>query len=91
MANECVVYRCGRQDELYLYVRADIATDSLPAALLKKTGKLTKVMTLNLDARRKLARADAAKVVAALAKPGYYLQMPPEGHIRAHLHFGDGL
>lgn len=89
MSIECTVYRCKRQDEMYLYVRGGLDTASLPEGLLKITGALTQVMQLKLDGSRKLARVDAAKVAEALASPGYYLQMPPDGHIKANLHFGD--
>ena len=85
----CVVYRCNRQDEMYLYLRADVAPESLPAPLLQRTGKLTETMKLSLTSERKLARVDTARVLEQLSKTGYFLQMPPDGHIKAHLHFGD--
>ncbi len=88
---DCLIFRCSKQDEMYLYTRADFKTESLPEPLLKRIGKLTQVMALSLTSERKLARVDAAKVAQHLANEGYYLQMPPDGHIKAHLHFGDGL
>ena len=86
---DCLIYRCGKQEEMYLYTRTDFKTDALPEALLKRTGKLTQVMTLSLTAERKLARVDVANVMQKLTEQGYYLQMPPDGHLHAHLHFGD--
>jgi uncharacterized protein YcgL (UPF0745 family) len=86
---DCVIFRCGKQDEMYLYVRSDMKLDTLPEPLLKRVGKLTQVMTLSLSAKRKLARVDVMLVLQKLAEAGYYLQMPPDGHIKAHLHFGD--
>lgn len=89
MQNECVVYRCASQAEMYLYVRAGLPADQLPEALRKRTGALTQVMTLQLTPERKLARVDAAKVRERLAAEGYYLQLPPDGRVQAHLYFGD--
>lgn len=86
---ECVVYRCSRQDRMYLYVRAGFPVEQLPAELLRRAGRLTQVMALQLGSRRRLARVDIAAVSARLAAVGYYLQLPPDGHIKAHLHFGD--
>lgn len=86
---DCLIYRCSKQDEMYLYARADLNTETLPEALLKHVGTLSQVMTLSLTAERKLARVDTAKVLQSLTEKGYYLQMPPDGHIRAPLHFGD--
>ena len=91
MSTDCVVYRCARQAEMYLYVRAGMPAEKLPAALLQRTGKLTAVMCLQLTPGRKLARVDADRVREKLLDPGWYLQMPPDGHMNPHLHFGDGL
>ncbi|MBI2382471.1 MAG: YcgL domain-containing protein [Gammaproteobacteria bacterium] len=89
MTTDCLIYRCSKQDEMYLYVRAGVAVESLPPALRQLTGRLTQVMALSLGPQRKLARADVQKVMQQLESDGYYLQMPPEGHIKAHLDFGD--
>jgi len=45
--------------------------------LLKLTGKLDKVMELELTLDRKLARADVDEVITSLNEKSYYLQMPP--------------
>lgn len=86
---KCSVYRCARQDEMYIYLPQDKQTDQLPEALLKQTGRLNKAMDLDLKPDRKLARADAAVVIDQIRSKGYYLQMPPSDHIKAHLHLGD--
>lgn len=86
---ECVVYRCKKQDEMYLYLRADLQPESLPEALRKRTGALTAVMNLTLTAERKLARVDVKHVMAALESRGLFLQMPPDGLLNPNLHFGD--
>jgi uncharacterized protein len=89
MSLDCVVYRCARQPELYLYLRAGLAPAELPEALRRRTGALTQVMALSLSPTRKLARVDAARVIAALERDGYYLQLPPDGLVAGHLQFGD--
>lgn len=85
----CAVYRCAKQSEMYLYLREGRKTDELPAPLLQRMGRLTHVMDLALTPARKLARADTARVLEALHGVGYYLQMPPQGHLDAHLYEGD--
>lgn len=85
---DCVIYRCAKQAEMYLYVHVDQALDELPAALSQRVGALTEVMRFSLDPRRKLARVDVNNVIKALGEQGFYLQMPPDGRITAHLHTG---
>ena len=85
----CVVYRCSKQPELYLYLRADLPPEQLPEALRKLTGKLTRVMALTLDPARKLARADVARVIEKLQRDGHYLQLPPSGLMSGNLEDGD--
>lgn len=89
MILDCEVFRCARQAEMYLYLRAGLKPDALPEALLKLTGRLTPVMPLQLSPERKLARVDVSKVIEQLVSEGYYLQMPPKGHLDPHLYFGD--
>lgn len=89
MSTDCVVYRCGRQDQMYLYLRADLKPEELPEALRRLTGKLMEAMRLSLSPDRQLARVDVAQVLEKLAAPGYYIQMPPDGLLKANLHFGD--
>lgn len=86
---ECVIYRCRKQSEMYLYLRADLQPDTLPPTLLARLGDLTEVMALRLEPARRLARVDTATVLQQLAGPGYYLQMPPNGVVDAALYFGD--
>jgi len=74
---------------MYLFLRSDLAPDSLPEALLQRTGRLVEVMKLELSPQRKLARADVLKVMERLTSEGFYLQMPPSEHIDPHLYFGD--
>ncbi|MCH9828885.1 MAG: YcgL domain-containing protein [Gammaproteobacteria bacterium] len=84
----CVVLRCSRQSEMYLYLREDLDLDSLPLALLQRLGKLDEVMRLSLGPTRRLARVDVRRVVEALKNTGYFLQMPPGGLVEAPLNQG---
>jgi uncharacterized protein YcgL (UPF0745 family) len=84
---EARVFRCARQPELYLYLRADVPPEALPEALLRRTGQLTEVLRLRLD--RPLARVDVAEVRQALASTGYFVQLPPDGAVRGHLRTGE--
>jgi uncharacterized protein YcgL (UPF0745 family) len=62
---------------MYLYVDMAGGTGDLPEGLLAQFGEPEPVMILKLSADRKLARADAAQVLAAIEARGFYLQMPP--------------
>ncbi len=77
----CVIFRCSKKQEMYLYVpyREDETAllQGLPAGLEKLTGRLEKVMELELTPERKLARARVEEVMAALLEKGFYLQSPP--------------
>lgn len=85
----CLIYRCARQAEMYLYLREDLDPAQLPAGLLQRAGRLTQVMRLDLQPRRRLARVDTQAVLAQLQACGWFLQLPPNGQVEAHLHFGD--
>lgn len=86
---KCAVYRCSRQDEMYVYLPQEQDIEQLPEGLLKQTGRLSKAMDLELTPEKRLARADVTKVIEQIASKGFYLQMPPSDHINGHLHFGD--
>ncbi|MFA5938724.1 MAG: YcgL domain-containing protein [Sinimarinibacterium sp.] len=86
---ECQVFRCSRQDAMYVYLRADLKAEELPPDLLQRLGRLTPVMQLALHPQRRLARVDVEAVIERLRTVGWYLQMPPRDQVKAHLHFGD--
>jgi len=60
-----------------LYVNKTDGLSRVPEELLTRFGKPELAMNLLLDAHRKLARADAAKVLLAVKDQGFYLQLPP--------------
>jgi uncharacterized protein len=74
----CTVYRSSREKELYVFVERKEGLQRLPEDLLRRLGSTTEVMTLKLSPERKLARARASDVLAAIAAQGYYLQLPPD-------------
>lgn len=78
----CTVYRCAREKEMYVWVARADGTAHLPAELLAATGKLSEVLTLRLGPERKLPRARATEVLAAIAERGYYLQLPPDKQVQ---------
>jgi uncharacterized protein YcgL (UPF0745 family) len=78
MSNQlCNIYRSSKNEGMYLYVDKQEDLSRVPEALLQRFGKPQLAMTLALSTERKLARADAEKVLAAIAEQGFYLQMPP--------------
>lgn len=89
MSIPCTVYRCAKQEGMYLYLREGLDPQTLPAALLQRAGQLSEVMRLQLAPERKLARVEVTKVMERLRVEGWYLQLPPDGHMHGHLHFGD--
>jgi uncharacterized protein YcgL (UPF0745 family) len=74
----CKVYRSEKKAETYLYLADNLPFDELPAELRDQFGEATFVLSLELSAKRKLARVDVSKVIEGLAETGYYLQLPPK-------------
>ncbi len=83
---KCIVFRCEKKQEMYLYVPyhedEERLLNDLPQELKKLTGQLEKVMDLELSAERKLARAKVSDVIASLKEKGFYLQSPPNALLR---------
>jgi uncharacterized protein YcgL (UPF0745 family) len=71
------IFKGTRKAESYLYVDKAQGLADVPEVLLAQFGEPRSVMTLMLDPQRKLARANAAEVLAKIEEQGYYLQMPP--------------
>jgi hypothetical protein len=71
------VYKSLRKAETYLYVPKDTDLSTLPSALLTLFGAAEAIMLLALTADKQLARCRGADVLDALAKQGFYLQLPP--------------
>ncbi len=73
----CRVYRSPKRAEMYLYVTATQDLAPIPEELLSRFGRPELVLEFALDGARRLARADADEVLAALRERGWYLQLPP--------------
>ena len=71
------IYRSSKNSETYLYMAKKSRYDDLPDALQALFGAAITVMDMLLTEDKKLARADAAKVLAEIEEKGFYLQMPP--------------
>ncbi|MBX3706626.1 MAG: YcgL domain-containing protein [Pseudomonadales bacterium] len=75
------VYRSSRRQEMYLYVDAAEDLARVPADLLGRFGTPVLVLAIELDAERRLARAEAGQVLARIETAGFYLQMPPQPEV----------
>ena len=73
----CTIFKSSREKDMYLYVKHSDQLLRVPKALLDKFGKPELVTTLALTPDKKLARVEASKVIEALDKKGFYLQLPP--------------
>nr|WP_250460090.1 YcgL domain-containing protein [Microbulbifer sp. GX H0434] len=73
----CDLYRSPREEEMYLYVDKREGTGRVPEKLLELFGRPEHLMTMLLTPEKKLARAEAGKVLGDIRERGYYLQMPP--------------
>ncbi len=71
------IYRSKKKEGMYLFVSKGMNLEELPDALRKQFGLAELAMTLALSPDKKLARADAAKVIESIETEGFYLQMPP--------------
>ncbi len=74
---QCYIYKSLKKDQLYLYLDAKDDFSAVPEALFNNLGKLEFVMELELTPERKLAKEDAAKVIASLKSKRFFVQMPP--------------
>lgn len=74
---QCYIYKSLKKDELYLYLDKRDDFSALPETLLQSFGSLSFVMELQLSPQRKLARADAVKVMESIKNKGFFVQMPP--------------
>jgi hypothetical protein len=84
----CKIYRCAKQDGMYLYIHEDKTSDELPEELIKMVKELTHVIDLELTPEKKLAREDVNVVMKNLKEKGYHLQMPPDP-LSPNLYRGD--
>lgn len=74
----CLIYRSGKKEETYLYLKVGMPFEDLPEGLLESFGEPSLVMKLEIGPATRLAQADAARVARALEEDGYFLQLPPK-------------
>ena len=72
-----VVYKSVRVADMYLFVDAIEGLERVPATLLARFGRPVEALRLELTPERRLSRSEAPVVLDAIAKRGFYLQMPP--------------
>ena len=77
MKKICSVYRSPKEEGMYLYVDKKNDLEPVPEALLKRFGKPELAMILVITPDKKLARADAERVLEMIKEQGFYLQIPP--------------
>jgi uncharacterized protein YcgL (UPF0745 family) len=83
MQRICEIFRSSKVEGMYLYVAKAEGLARVPEALLQRFGKAESAMTLLLQPERKLAQANAAEVLQAIADQGFFLQMPPRPELDA--------
>lgn len=73
----CNIYRSPKEEGMYLYVDRKTDLEPVPEELLRRFGKPELAMAMALTPEKKLARADAGRVLEMIDEQGFYLQMPP--------------
>jgi hypothetical protein len=76
------IFRATREEGFYLYVDKKEGLQRVPPDLLARLGKLETAMLMMLEPDKKLARADASRVLHAIREQGFYLQMPPRPELQ---------
>lgn len=71
------IYRSKKEEGMYLYVKKEEGLSRVPQELLALFGRAEPAMVLLITPDRKLAHADASKVIEAISEKGFYLQLPP--------------
>lgn len=71
------IYRSSREEEMYLYVDKKEGLSRVPAELMEKFGRANLALSMILEPTKKLARADATRVLEDIQNRGFYLQLPP--------------
>jgi uncharacterized protein len=73
----CVVYRSDKREGTYIYTIEGEGLERLPETLRQSLAPLVEALSFELTPGRKLARADAAMVLANLSAAGFHIQFPP--------------
>ena len=73
----CYVYKSRIRPDTYVYLAERDGFGVLPDALRQRLGALEPALEFELNAERRLARTDAATLIASLQTHGFHLQLPP--------------
>lgn len=74
---QCVVYRSDKREGTYVYTIAGEGLERVPETLRQSLAPLVEALSFELTPQRKLARTDAATVLANLSAAGFHIQFPP--------------
>ncbi len=74
----CSVYKGARRPNTYVFVPGPDDFSALSPALRDTMGELIHVMDLVLYPGRRLARAEAGRVMRSLLTRGCWVQLPPD-------------
>ena len=74
---EVKVFKSLKKPDTYLFVSKSQKFEDLPSELQDSFGQHELVLEMELSPERNLARADATRVLSAIASRGFYLQLPP--------------
>jgi len=77
MTRNVKILKSLKKSDSYLFVDQNKNFSELPAELQKAFGSYDLVMEMELSPSKKLARAEAREVLAAIESVGFYLQLPP--------------
>ncbi len=81
----CYIYRCSARQDMYIYLAEENNFDAIDENLRSRLGELGFTMPLQLNPHTKLAKEDAAQVIANLLSAGFHLQLPGATTIEALL------
>lgn len=82
----CAVYKSIRKSHTYLFILKRDDFTPVPEPLLIQFGPPKLVSLLNIKPDTQLAMIEANKVIQAIQKNGYFLQLPPPpvNHLDEH-------
>jgi len=83
MSANCFIYRCGKKQDMYIYLAEENDFDCIDESIKKSLGELTFALALELNKNTKLVKEDPEKVMANLQTQKFHLQLPPQTSIEA--------
>jgi len=73
----CAVYKSIRKSQTYLFIAKRDDFEPVPDPLLTQFGPPQLVSLFNIKPDTQLAMAESNRVLEAIEKDGYFLQLPP--------------